>query len=83
MKLVSVDKDGNIGHVVQVTVFDINKKVKISGEKDLHGDIVINFILPKNKKELKSSLKSYFDKVIDEGVADKKQLEDIIKEILS
>ena len=83
LKLVSVDKDGNVGHVEQVIVFDKNKKVKISGEKDLHGDIVINFILPKNQKELKSSLKSYFEKVIDEGIVDKKHLEDIIKEILS
>uniref|UniRef100_UPI003216C079 hypothetical protein n=1 Tax=uncultured Draconibacterium sp. TaxID=1573823 RepID=UPI003216C079 len=83
IKLVSVDKDGNIGHVEQVSVFDKNKKVKISGKKDLHGDIVVNFILPKNKKELKSSLKSYFEKVFEEGIVDKKQLEDIIKEILS
>ncbi len=83
LKLVSVDKDGNVGHVEQISVFDKNKKVKISGKKDLHGDIVVNFILPKNQKELKSSLKSYFEKVFEEGIVDKKQLEDIIKEILS
>ncbi len=83
LKFVSVDKDGNVGHVEQVIVFDKNKKVKISGEKDLHGDIVINFILPKDQKELKSSLKSYFDKVFEEGIVDKNQLQKIIKEILS
>lgn len=83
LKFVSVDKDGNVGHVEQISVFDKNKKVKIFGQKDLHGDIVINFILPKNHKELKSSLKSYFEKVIEEGIVNKKQLEDIIKEILT
>ncbi len=84
LKIVSADKDGNYGYIQELKFIDKNEKVKISGEKDIVGDILIDqFIFPKNEAELRASLQSYLSLVLKEKIVSKEKLEELIKEILS
>ncbi|MFA5872617.1 MAG: hypothetical protein WC832_01510 [Anaerolineales bacterium] len=80
--IVAEDSEGNYGEVIKWDIYDSTQKVKINGQPDVLGDIVINFIFPKDKVELKASLVSFIALAQKQKIADKLEIKKILEELL-
>ena len=82
LQIVAEDAEGNYSDLVSWNIFDLNREVVIDGQPDIYNDTRVNFLFPKDKDQLKVSLKSYMDLAVKNKLVTKEELSKIISEIL-
>ena len=82
LQIVAEDAEGNYSDLVVWSIFDKNQEVIINGQPDIYNNIQVNFIFPKDKDQLKVSLKSFLDLAKKHNIVTDEELIKIFSEIL-
>lgn len=79
-KFILADREGNYGKVKEISIIDETQDVIIKPSSELFNAITFRF--PKNERESKISIKSYFQLLIKKNVFSTKSLKELVNEIL-